>query len=103
MLTPPEYVRYIEPPGLHPREFNAAARSPLPELMADMTGWREIADKLAEAYWSLSLKIGRKQEFLLGTMVKRAQSMYTGPTCLQRSAATRTIGTGGRGVTMDRS
>jgi hypothetical protein len=53
ILTPQEYVRYIEPSGLRPREFNAMARSPLPELMADMTGWRDLADKLAEAYWSL--------------------------------------------------
>ena len=53
VLTPAEYVRYIEPSGLKPREFNAMAKSPLPELMADMTGWRELADKLADAYWSL--------------------------------------------------
>ncbi|MBB6144266.1 hypothetical protein HNQ77_002218 [Silvibacterium bohemicum] len=50
VLTPAEYVRYIEPSGLRPREFNSLAKSPLPELMADMTGWREMADKLAEAY-----------------------------------------------------
>jgi hypothetical protein len=66
VLTPPEYVRYIEPTGLHPREFDAAARSPLPELMADMTGWREIADKLAEAYWSLSPEDRAKAGILVG-------------------------------------
>jgi hypothetical protein len=53
VLTPAEYVRYIEPSGLRPREFNAMAKSPLPELMADMTGWHDLADKLAEVYWAL--------------------------------------------------
>jgi hypothetical protein len=54
VLTPPEYVRYIAPSGLRPREFNASVHAPLPELMSDMTGWRDLADKLAGAYWSLS-------------------------------------------------
>jgi hypothetical protein len=54
VLTPPEYTRYITPSGLRPREFNASVNAPLPELMADMTGWRDMADKLADAYWSLS-------------------------------------------------
>lgn len=53
VLTPPEYVHYIEPSGLRPRELNAMPKSPLPEMMADMTGWHEMADKLSDAYWSL--------------------------------------------------
>jgi hypothetical protein len=53
VLTPAEYVRYIVPSGLRPREFNAEAKSPLPELMADMTGWHDLADRLANAYWAL--------------------------------------------------
>jgi hypothetical protein len=54
VLTPPEYVRYIAHTSLKPREFNASAHAPQPELTADMTGWRDMADKLAGAYWSLS-------------------------------------------------
>jgi hypothetical protein len=56
VLTPSEYIHYIKPSGLRPREFNASAKSPLPELMADMTGWQEMANKLAEVYWSLPKK-----------------------------------------------
>jgi Dolichyl-phosphate-mannose-protein mannosyltransferase len=55
VLTPPEYLRYIAPTSLKPREFNASAHAPQPELTADMTGWRDLADKLAGAYWSLPL------------------------------------------------
>jgi hypothetical protein len=56
-------MRYITPSGLRPREFNASVNAPLPELMADMTGWRDMADKLADAYWSLSRRTGQRQEF----------------------------------------
>lgn len=54
VLTPPEFVRYIAHTALKPREFNASVHTPQPELTADMTGWRDLADKLADAYWSLS-------------------------------------------------
>jgi len=54
VFTPPEYVRYITPSGLRPRGFIATAQSPLPELMAAETGWKEMANKLADAYLSLS-------------------------------------------------
>jgi Dolichyl-phosphate-mannose-protein mannosyltransferase len=53
VLTPPQYARYIEHTNLRPREFNATAKAPQPELVADMTGWKDLADKLAEAYLSL--------------------------------------------------
>jgi hypothetical protein len=66
VLTPPEYVRYIAPSGLRPREFNSTAKSPLPELMADMTGWREMADKVAMAYWSLPAADRSKAGILVG-------------------------------------
>ena len=54
VLTPAQYMRWIAGTGLRPKEFNAEAKSPLPELMADMTGWKDVADKVAAAYWSLS-------------------------------------------------
>ncbi len=54
LLTPPEYARWIAGSAARPRDFAVMSKSPLPTLMADMTGWRAIADKLAEAYWALS-------------------------------------------------
>ena len=54
VLTPPQYARYIEHTDLRPREFNATAKAPQPELVADMTGWKDVADKIAGAYLSLS-------------------------------------------------
>ena len=53
VLTPQEYVKHIEHTGLRPKEFNAMATSPLPLLMAQMTGWHDVADKLADTYLSL--------------------------------------------------
>jgi hypothetical protein len=53
VLTPPEYVRYIGSSGLRPNDFNHAVHVYLPELPADMTGWQDMADKLAGAYLSL--------------------------------------------------
>jgi hypothetical protein len=52
VLSPPEYVRLI-PQQLKPKEFNAAMRAPVPELIADMTGWQEMANTLASAYLAL--------------------------------------------------
>jgi len=56
VLTPTEYIRYIKPSGLKPREFSVKAKQSLPVLMADMTGWPEMAQKVADAYWSLPEK-----------------------------------------------
>jgi hypothetical protein len=39
--------------GLKPNDFNHAVHVYLPELPADMTGWQDMADKLAGAYLSL--------------------------------------------------
>jgi hypothetical protein len=66
VLTPPEYVRYIAHTSLKPREFNASAHAPQPELTADMTGWRDMADKLAGAYWSLPPEDRSKAGIVVG-------------------------------------
>ncbi len=54
LLTPPEYARRVAGSAARPRDFAVMAKSPLPTLMADMTGWRAIADELAGAYWALA-------------------------------------------------
>ena len=66
VLTPPEYARYITPIGLKPRDFNPMLRGLLPELPADMTGWRDVADKVAQTYWSLPLSDRSKAGILVG-------------------------------------
>ncbi len=66
VLTPPEYVHYIAHTSLKPREFNASAHAPQPELTADMTGWRDMADKLAGVYWSLPPEDRSKAGILVG-------------------------------------
>jgi hypothetical protein len=66
VLTPPEYVHYIAHTSLKPREFNASAHAPQPELTADMTGWRDLADKLAGTYWSLPAADRSKAGILVG-------------------------------------
>ncbi len=53
VLTPQQYVLHVEHTALRPKEFMTTARSPLPALMANMTGWPELANKLADTYWSL--------------------------------------------------
>jgi hypothetical protein len=71
------------------------AKSPLPELMADMTGWKELADKLADAYWSLPIADRAKAGILVGnygeaSAINLYRRMYR-----WQLAAIRTSGTGG--------
>jgi hypothetical protein len=66
LLSPPEYMRHIAHTFLRPPEFNTGAKSPLPELMADMTGWSDLANRLADAYWSLSPADRAKAGILVG-------------------------------------
>ena len=54
VLTPPQYARYIVGSVARPKDPGTFEKSPLPELLADMTGWRDVANKLADVYGSLT-------------------------------------------------
>ena len=54
VLTPPEYARYISGSVARPKDPGTLEKSPLPELLADMTGWQDVANKLADVYGSLT-------------------------------------------------
>ena len=53
VLRPVQYVRYAKWLHAKPQVTQTFDHSPLPQYLADMLGWHEMADKLAEAYWSL--------------------------------------------------
>lgn len=53
VLPPAQTVAFFERTHLKPHETQTFDHAPLPQFYADMLGWREMANKLADAYWSL--------------------------------------------------
>lgn len=54
VLRPEQYVRYTAWLGRKTPETQTFDHAALPQYFADMRGWREKADALADAYWGLT-------------------------------------------------
>jgi Dolichyl-phosphate-mannose-protein mannosyltransferase len=52
-LPPAQYIAYMQTIHMKPHETQTFDKAPLPQYYADMLGWPEMANKLADAYWSL--------------------------------------------------
>ncbi len=53
VLSPPALARYVETLGLN-AQAERGKSSPIPQLLADRTGWESFVDDVARVYWTLT-------------------------------------------------